>query len=146
YAWNKGAVLVCAAGNSGTTAATYPAFYTNCLAVAASDPNDARPSWSTYGSWVEVAAPGLGILSTMQDTFEWCSLCWLYGYFEGYDTLSGTSMATSVVSGLAALVWASGKCGTNACVRSRIENNTDPVPGGYVSKGRVNFFKALNAP
>jgi len=150
YAWNKGAVVVCAAGNAGTTARQYPAFYANCLAVAASDPNDNRPSWSTYGSWVEVAAPGLNILSTMQEFFEWCSLCWLYGYYEGYDTLSGTSMATSVVSGLAALVWASGKCppgpGANACVRGRIENTTDPVPGGYVSKGRVNFFKALNAP
>jgi len=146
YAWNKGAVLVCAAGNGGNTAASYPAFYTNCLAVAASDQNDNRPSWSTYGSWVEVAAPGESIFSTMQDTFEWCSLCWLYGYFEGYDTLSGTSMATSVVSGLAALIWASGLCSTNSCVRSRIQSTADPVAGGWVVYGRVNFLKAVTPP
>lgn len=145
YAWNRGAVLVCAAGNNGNTAASYPAFYTNCLAVAASDQNDNRPSWSTYGSWVEVAAPGVGIFSTMQDTFEWCSLCWLYGYFEGYDTLSGTSMATAVVSGLAALVWASGLCSTNLCVRTRIQSTVDPVPGGWIA-GRVNFLKAVTPP
>lgn len=146
YAWNKGAVLVCAAGNSGNTAASYPAFYTNCLAVAASDQNDNRPSWSSYGSWVEVAAPGLDIFSTMQDDFNWCSLCWLYGYFPEYDTLSGTSMATSVVSGLAALVWASGLCSTNSCVRSRIQSTADPVSGGWVAYGRVNFLKAVTPP
>jgi thermitase len=146
YAWNRGAVLVCAAGNDGTTARSYPAYYPNCLAVAASDQNDNRPSWSTYGSWVEVAAPGDTIFSTMQDDFNWCSLCWLYGYYEGYDTLSGTSMATSVVSGLAALVWASGLCTNNSCVRNRIQSTADPVSGGWVVYGRVNFQKAVTPP
>jgi thermitase len=145
YAWNRGAVLACAAGNSGNTARSYPAYYTNCIAVAATDPGDNRASWSTYGSWVEVAAPGVDILSTVQDQFEWCYLCWGEGYFEGYDALSGTSMATSFVSALAALLWAEGECTTNTCVRNRIENNTDPVNGSFVTKGRINFLKALSA-
>ena len=58
-AWSRGAVIACAAGNGGTTTPTYPAAYGNCIAVAATDANDARPSWSNYGSgWVDVAAPG----------------------------------------------------------------------------------------
>lgn len=94
---------------------------------------------------MDVAAPGVAILSTMQDTWEWCYLCWGEGYFEGYDSLSGTSMATSFVSALAALIWASGKCGTsNTCVRSRIEKNADAIAGTgtYWAKGRINFYKA----
>lgn len=144
-AWNKGAVLVCAAGNSGSSAPSYPAFYANCIAVAATDRNDVKPSWSTFGTWVDVAAPGVQILSTTQDTWEWCFLCWGQGYFEGYDSLSGTSMATSVVSGLAALIWASGLCTTNTCVRNRIESKADPIPGTGTlwAKGRVNFLKSL---
>jgi len=69
YAWNKGVVLACAAGNNGTKAKSYPAAYTNCIAVAATDQNDAKASFSQYGSsWVDVAAPGVAILSTMPDT------------------------------------------------------------------------------
>jgi len=48
-AWNKGAVVVCAAGNSPNTTPSYPAYYTNCLAVAATNQNDQRASFSTYG-------------------------------------------------------------------------------------------------
>lgn len=147
YAWNKGAVLACAAGNGGTAAKTYPAAYTNCIAVAATDANDAKADFSNYGaSWVDVAAPGEGILSTMQDQWDWCFLCYGYGYLEGYDALSGTSMATPHVAGLAALVWARGECTTNTCVRSKIEAGADPVPGtGTLWKyGRVNYLNAVN--
>jgi thermitase len=146
YAWNKGTVLACAAGNSGTSAKTYPAAYTNCISVAATDQNDAKASFSNYGAtWVDVAAPGVGILSTIQDTFEWCFLCYGYGYFPGYDSLSGTSMATPHVAGLAALVWARGQCTTNACVRAKIESTADPIPGtGTLWKyGRVNYYNAV---
>ncbi|HEX2715900.1 MAG TPA: S8 family peptidase, partial [Candidatus Acidoferrales bacterium] len=129
YAWGKGAVLACAAGNNGTTDFVYPAAYPNCIAVAATDENDVRAPFSTYGTWVSVGAPGVHILSTMQDNFYWCFLCWGLGYFPTYDSLSGTSMATAFVSGLAALIWARGLCTTNACVRSEIETTADPVAG-----------------
>jgi thermitase len=149
YAWNRGAVLVCAAGNGGNSARSYPAYYANCLAVAATTQADTKASFSTYGNWVEVAAPGAQIFSLMQDTWEWCFLCWGYGYYEGYDTLNGTSMATAVVSGLAALIWSvPGLCSTNGCVRARIENTADPIAGTgqYWSKGRVNFSRAVGGP
>lgn len=146
YAWNKGAVLVCAAGNSGTSELTFPAAYENCIAVAATDPNDAKASFSSYGaSWVDVAAPGVNILSTVQDNWFWCFLCYWYGYLPEYDALSGTSMATPHVAGLAALIWAKGVCTTNACVRQQIEQTADPIPGTgvYWKFGRVNYANAL---
>ncbi len=147
YAWNKGVVLACAAGNSGTSARSYPAAYTNCVAVAATDQNDAKASFSQYGSsWVDVAAPGVAILSTMPNSSVYLNT--QYGYFQNYDALNGTSMATPHVAGLAGLVWATGKCTTASCVRSRIENNVDAISGTgtYWSKGRINAYKAVSAP
>ena len=146
YAWNKGAVLACAAGNDGSTARTYPAAYTNCIAVAATDATDTKASFSSYGAdWVDVAAPGVAILSTVQDDFNWCFLCYWYGYNPGYDALSGTSMAAPHVAGLAALVWATGKCATNSCVRSQIESTADQITGtgSYWRWGRVNYYNAV---
>lgn len=146
YAWNRGAVLACAAGNAGTAAKTYPAAYTNCIAVAATDRSDAKAGFSSYGAnWVDVAAPGVGILSTIQDDWTWCFLCYWYGYYPEYDALSGTSMSTPNVAGLAALVWATGKCSTNACVRATIESTADPIPGTgtYWRYGRVNYYNAV---
>ena len=57
YAWNSGSVVVVAAGNSGTSLPSYPAYYDNAIAVAATDSNDNKASFSNYGSWVDVAAP-----------------------------------------------------------------------------------------
>ena len=146
YAWNRGAVLACAAGNDGTTQQMYPAAYANCIAVAATDENDVKASFSNHGAdWVDVAAPGVRILSTVQDDFNWCSLCYLYGYSPYYDALSGTSMAAPHVAGLAALIWARGSCTTNACVRGKIESTTDPISGTgtYWKYGRVNYYNAV---
>ena len=57
YAWNKGAVVFAAAGNSATTAPGYPAACDKVIAVGATDSNDARASYSNYGSWIDVALP-----------------------------------------------------------------------------------------
>lgn len=147
YAWNKGTVLACAAGNSGVSSKSYPAAYTNCIAVAATDQNDAKASFSNYGSnWVDVAAPGVAILSTMPNSQVYLNT--QYGYYQNYDSLNGTSMATPHVAGLAGLIWATGNCTTATCVRNRIESNTDAISGTgtYWSKGRINAFKAISAP
>ncbi|MDX6550654.1 MAG: thermitase, partial [Gaiellales bacterium] len=58
YAHSKGAVLVAAAGNYGTTAKVYPAAYPSVIGVAGTDTSDSLYSWSSYGSWVKVSAPG----------------------------------------------------------------------------------------
>ncbi len=144
YAWNKGAVLACAAGNFGSGSKSYPAGYDNCIAVAATDANDAKASFSNFGKWVDVAAPGVAILSTMPNNAVSLNQS---GYSMNYDSLSGTSMATPHVAGLAGLVWATGNCGSPSCVRSQIENNADRIAGTgqYWSKGRINAFKAVSA-
>src|SRR5438093_13542221 len=65
YAWNKGAVLACAAGNDGSTERTYPAAYTNRIAVAAPDATDAKASCSSYGvDCVDASAPGVAMVCT----------------------------------------------------------------------------------
>jgi thermitase len=134
YAWNKGVVVVAAAGNSGTDSPFYPAYYTNCIAVAATDANDARTSWSNYGDWVDVAAPGASIYSTLKNNS--------YGY------MSGTSMASPHVAGLAALVFttvsdANGDGKLNDEVRSRIEATCDDINVSGIGSGRVNAYEAV---
>jgi len=136
YAWGKGSVVVAAAGNSNTTAASYPAYYTNCIAVGATDNADNRASFSNYGSWVDVAAPGVGIYSTLPNHSNSIGAL-------NYGSLNGTSMACPHVAGLAALVFASRPGATNASVRARIEQTCDPLSGGWVAKGRVNAYRAV---
>lgn len=144
YAWNNGAVLACAAGNSGISAKSYPAAYDRCIAVAATDENDAKASFSNYGSkWVDVAGPGVRILSTMPNTTVYLNT--QYGYYTNYDALNGTSMATPHVAGLAGLVWARGACTTQVCVRNKIEGTADKIAGTgtYWKWGRVNYYNAV---
>ncbi len=147
YAWKKGAVLACAAGNDGMNWKLYPAAYANCIAVAATDENDNKASFSNYGSWVDVAGPGVRILSTMPNSTVYLNT--QYGYYQNFDVLNGTSMATPHVAGLAGLVWASGICGTPgsaSCVRNRIESTADKIAGTgtYWKWGRVNYLKAVS--
>ncbi len=143
YAWSKGVVLVAAAGNSGNSSPLYPAYYKNCIAVAATDKNDAKASWSNFGEWVDVAAPGVDIFSTLPNHKNYISRT--YGKSLNYDYLSGTSMATPHVAGLAALVWATGYGTSNASVRNRIESTADKIPGTgtYWTYGRINAYNAV---
>jgi len=90
YAVNKGVILVAAAGNNGNNNSVYPAAYKNVLSVAATNKEGEKASYSTYGSWVDLAAPGDDIYST-----------WIGG---GFQSLTGTSMATPIVSGTVALL------------------------------------------
>jgi thermitase len=128
YAWDKGVVIVAAAGNDGATDAHYPAYHEKCIAVGATERDDARSDYSDYGDWVDVAAPGTFITSTVPG---------------GYAQMSGTSMATPHVAGLAGLVWsAMGASATNAQVRAAIENGCEPI-GGWVHYGRINVRRSL---
>ncbi|MDP3987984.1 MAG: S8 family peptidase [Candidatus Levybacteria bacterium] len=138
YAWNKGVVLACAAGNSGNSSRTYPGYYSNCIATAATDSNDQKASWSSYGSWVDVAAPGVNIFSTMPNHPNSIGIL-NYGY------LSGTSMATPHVAGLAGLLFGYNFNLTNTQVRGAIETYADDIygTGTYWSQGRINAYRSL---
>jgi thermitase len=134
YAWSKGVLLACAAGNGAptTTAPGYPAAYPSCLAVAATDQNDQRAGFSQYAP-NGVAAPGLTILSTTMG--------------NAYGNKSGTSMATPHVAGLAGLLFAQNPNRTNVRVRQILTATTDDIgaPGkdGIFGFGRINAQKAV---
>lgn len=129
YANGKGVLLACAAGNNNTSARNYPAYYTACVAVAATDQNDNKASFSTYGSWVDTSAPGVSIYST---------------YLNGtYQSLSGTSMATPHVAGLAGLLFSQGRTQTDVRTRLTSTTYTDPVNSTSIPP-RINAYKAVS--
>lgn len=147
YAWNKGVVVVAAAGNSNDSSYTYPAAYTNSIAVAATDNQDNRAYFSSYGSkWVDIAAPGVYVFSTWKDATSnanpqpecYGTVCYKYA--------SGTSMSTPIVAGVAGLVWTSNYNQSASSIRSRIESTADKIPGTgtYWSAGRVNAANAVS--
>ncbi len=143
YAWTKGTVIVAAAGNSANPSKTYPAYYTNCIAVAATTNNDVKASFSSYGSWVDVAAPGENIYSTFPDHPFYLQT--VYGRSNNYDFGNGTSMSTPHVAGIAALIWARESGLSNQEVRNRIEQTADMISGTgtYWIWGRVNACNAI---
>ena len=101
-----GVILIAAAGNSGGTVG-YPAAYPGAIAIAASDSKDKLASFSSRGPTVAVIAPGVDVKSTYMG--------------GGYDTLSGTSMATPHVSGLTALYVATHKGATPEQARAALK-------------------------
>ncbi|HET7325491.1 MAG TPA: S8 family peptidase [Halococcus sp.] len=112
YATANGALVVAAAGNSGSRGVSYPAAYNECLAVSALDPDESLAYYSQYGEAIELAAPGTNVLSTWTD--------------DGYERISGTSMATPVVAGVAGLTLAKWTL-TNAELRTHLKNTAVDV-------------------
>lgn len=134
YAWNLGVVIVAAAGNEGKSTPVYPAYYANCLAVAATDESDSLALLSGHGDWVDVAAPGFNIYSELPHN--------QYGY------KSGTSSAVAHVSGVAALVFsvaedANGNDLINDEVRQAIEDACYPINAEGMGEGRVSALEAM---
>jgi hypothetical protein len=127
-AYSSGVLLVAAAGNDGYSGkgntVDYPARYDSVIAVAATDSNDNRASWSSTGSAVELAAPGVSVSSTK-----------LSG---GYVAKSGTSMACPHVAGTAALVIAVG-----GDVRQCLRDTADDL--GAAGKDNLYGFGLVDA-
>lgn len=149
YAHALGTLIVasagnCALGGSGCTQINpvmYPAANRNVISVAASDESDRRASFSTRNSFVDVAAPGVGIYSTH----------WQSGV-STYFWMSGTSQAAPHVAGLAALIWSARPGLTNADVETILKNtardvNGATLPGRDVDLGwgRIDAARAVDS-
>ncbi len=135
YAWSKGAVVFAAAGNNGSSTPFYPAANPNVVAVSATNSTDALASWSNYGNWIDLAAPGDTILTTNNG--------------GGYGYWSGTSFSSPIAAGVAALVLSLQPALSNSALVSLLENNSDDLGTAgydqYYGWGRVNAYKALLA-
>jgi len=136
YAHARGALVVAAAGNSGG-AVLYPAACDHVMAVAATNWNDERASFSNQGPQVDIAAPGESIIGT-----------WLPSYLYYYKR--GTSMAAPHVSGAAALLWTWRPDWSNEQIQERLQAQADDVnsdlyPGhdDYLGWGRLNLYRIL---
>ena len=135
YAYDRDIVLVSAAGNDNTERPGYPAAYPEVIAVAATNASQEKASFSNYGDYIDVAAPGEGIASTYPDS--------------QYAALSGTSMASPHVAALAGLVRSLNPDLTNKEVMELMINNTVDLgtPGydNYFGWGQVDIYKTLQA-
>lgn len=135
YAYDRDIVLVSAAGNDNTERPGYPAAYPEVIAVAATNAAHEKASFSNYGDYIDVAAPGESIASTYPDS--------------QYAALSGTSMASPHVAALAGLVRSLNPDLTNKEVMDLMINNTVDLgtPGydNYFGWGQVDIYKTLQA-
>ncbi len=117
-AYSAGHLLVSSAGNSGNPGGggdnvTYPARYSSVIAVAASNQNDGRASFSSTGPDVELIAPGVSVLSTLPD--------------NSYGSYNGTSMASPHVAGAAALAWAVNSELSNVQIRGILQDTAEDL-------------------
>ncbi|MFQ3588271.1 MAG: S8 family serine peptidase [Fimbriimonadaceae bacterium] len=124
-----GAVIVAGAGNDNSNAPFYPAADPETIAVGSTDETDAKSDFSNFGSWVDVAAPGTAVRSTTTG--------------DSYTVGDGTSFATPIVAGLAALLASHHNDPTEANIRNIIQSTTDDV-GTWLNYGRINVGRAMS--
>jgi subtilisin family serine protease len=129
-AYYQGSVLVAAAGNDDNSLELYPAAYDNVIAVAATDQDDKKAFFSNHGLWIDVAAPGYEILSTLPGNL--------------YEKHSGTSMACPVISGVVGLLLSNNPDLSQKEIKTIISNAVDEVNTlKYIGLGRINAHKTL---
>src|SRR5712691_8003580 len=146
YAIANNALPVCAMGNSKSGSNTpEPGYWHDCLSVIATDQTGAKAKFSNYGVKADVAAPGVAILSTMP-TYP-VTLTTSYGYHTNYDALSGTSMATPMVAGIAGLVLSENPSLTPAQAAGIIEASSGDGASWTpnLAFGIVNAFNAVSS-
>lgn len=134
---NKNALVIAAAGNDNSSQAFYPASYNYVLSIASTSNSDAKSSFSNYGATVDVCAPGSNIYTAMSN--------------DTYGFMSGTSMASPVAAGAAAIVLSENPTFNALQVGERLRVTADniysiPSNGVYqnmLGSGRINLFSAL---
>jgi thermitase len=127
YAHNRNVVLVAAAGNAATSAPVFPAAYPEVLGVAGTDTLDQLYSWSSYGSWVKLAAPGCNYTT---------------GRNSWYGPFCGTSSAAPALAGVAGLLASYAPLATNTQIEQALERSAAPI-GTQVTYGRVDAYQSL---
>jgi hypothetical protein len=136
YAWSNNVVVVAAAGNGSTNTPMYPAACNHVLGVSATANNDALAYFSSYGSYVQISAPGTMIWTTESDLNH------------PYGAWQGTSFASPIVAGVAALAISANPTLSNDQVVSLLEQSADDLgaPGydPYFGYGRVNALRAVS--
>lgn len=131
YGFNNGIIMVATAGNDSTSTLRYPGALTNVIGVASTDSLDKRSSFSNYGDWVDMSAPGTNIRTTS---------------LTGYSSKNGTSFAAPYVSGVAALVMSRFPTLTATDTRAIVEYTVNRLPNTDESmgSGRVNALNAVS--
>lgn len=135
-AYEKGVAVFCAAGNEFSNSAHYPAAYKSTISVAALDKSMGKAYFSNYDSGVRYSAPGVDIYSTYKHSAY------------SYKSMSGTSQATPVTAGAAAVIWAtlpsnlSGKAKVDALLK-KMDSSCSKVTGKGIGKGCIDLAKAL---
>lgn len=135
YAWSNNVNVVAAAGNAATNTPMYPAACNHVLAVSATAPDDSLAYFSSYGSYVQLSAPGEMIWTTQNSSNT------------PYGPWQGTSFASPIVAAVAALVISANPTLANDQVVSLLEQSADDLgaPGydPYFGYGRVNALRAV---
>ena len=129
YAVRNGALVAAAAGNSSSTTPFYPAASPQAVGVAATTEADRAYSWSNFGSWIELAAPGCNPAPVL---------------VGGYGMFCGTSSATPIVAGLAALSLGVTAAAGPQQLEQALEKAAVPM-SGFVRYGRVDAPGTLTA-
>jgi len=139
YAVEKGVLIVAAAGNINSDKEFFPAAYSGVIGVSATEKSNLRWSLSNYGDYVDISAPGHLIYGTHKD---------LDNLYDGHLFMSGTSMATPHVAGLAGLLWSQDPTRSREEVENLLLGTAfdlgDPGRDKYFGVGRIDPLTALS--
>ncbi len=144
YFINNGGIIVVAAGNGGAEEAPdYLNGRGDCISVAATDENDNGAGFTTYGTWVDICAPGDNIYSTYHDHTDPNTNYWA--------SMGGTSMATPMTAAVCGLIWSQNPTWSAAQVENQLYTSSDNIDAylssqyiGKMGAGRINSYNAVN--
>jgi len=147
YAYGQGAVLFASAGNDYDSTPNYPAGYENVIGVGATTNEDEKADFSNFNETVDISAPGLDIYSTMPSYQVGINNDPWGDYTKDYSYMSGTSMASPMAAGVAALLLSQNPGYSAANIQQILQNTAnDKGAAGYDNDfgyGQANAFKAL---